>query len=176
MPMCELCSSSFCAEKAVFTPGSCSLLPSLACHGPTSLPMSVIKLLLLLKTEGCTPSQSSAGGHRLLLFSVPWCVWLWQSCACPCLSCGCGAASQSPCQCPVAAGLRGASSKSRQCRQLCRGLPRTWRSLHPQGLTLASATCAGQSLGLNPDPRLLPRGLSMLEAEMQPGSQRLLLK
>lgn len=56
------------------------------------------------------------------------------------------------------------------------GSPWTWRSLHPQGLTLALATCAGQSLGLNPDPCLLPRGLSMLEAEMQPGSQRLLLK
>lgn len=51
-----------------------------------------------------------------------------------------------------------------------------WRSLQPQGLTLALATCAGQSLGPNPDPHLLPRGLSMLEAEMQPGSQRRLLK
>lgn len=128
----------------MFTP---SLLPSLTLHGPTSLPASVNKLLPLLKTEGFIPSQSSAGGHRLPLFSIPHCVWLWQPCACPCLGCGCGVASQSPCPCPAAAGLRGACGASRRCRQLCRGLPPDMALLQPQGLTPASATCAGQSLG-----------------------------
>lgn len=33
------------------------------------------------------------------------------------------------------------------CRQLCRGLPPDMAFLQPQGLTPASATCAGQSLG-----------------------------
>lgn len=129
----SLCSGALALSEGQHSPPvSCSPLPSLVLHGPTAPPVPAIKL-------------PRASPHPSTVLEATGCLRSPQPRVRPYWGCGC--ALPTP-------GSRWAVGSLR-CLRPCRGLHRTG-SPQPRALTLASATCAGQSLGSNADPAYSP--------------------